>query len=127
MRSSDVSLQLLKLWDDRPSEGQLFLLWCAAGEEVSVRTGHILGTIQVGPGRSQLGCEAMSPFVFPPHLPTFTFPSNYSSWGTLIHSKHTCIVLKMWGKLEEKNKVPEAETFFQVQHEWVRMRKTVGF
>lgn len=102
MSSLDVSLQLLKLWDDRSSEGQLLLLRCAAGKEVSVRTGYILGTTRAGPGAltwPQFGCEALSPCVFPPQLPTLTFPSNYSSWGTIIHSEHTCIILKMWEKL----------------------------
>lgn len=54
--------------------------------------------------------------------------SNYSSWGTPIHSEHTCIVLKMCEKLENEQSLKKRKRGpLQVWHEWVRTGKTVGF
>lgn len=107
----------MKLWDDTPSgEGQSLLRRCAGGKEASVRTGRILTvpkcTRQIVGSLtySQFGCRALSPRLFPAQWPTFTFPSNYTSWCTPIYSEHACIFSKKWEKLGKKHKIPEAET-----------------
>lgn len=105
IRSSlDFSLQLVKLWDThRQGKGSLSH---ASVQEVRKWVWGLGASLPAPKCTRQI----VGSLTFPPQWPTFTFPSNYTSWCTLIYSEHTCIVSEMWEKLGEKHKVPEAET-----------------
>lgn len=47
--------------------------------------------------------QIVGSLTFSPQWPTFTFPSNYTSWCTLIYSEQTSIFPEMWEKLEKKH------------------------
>lgn len=68
---------------------------------------------------SQFGRRVLSGRLFPPQWPTFTFPSNYTSWYTLIYSEITCIVSKMWEKKGKETQSPRSRKHWplQVWHE----------
>lgn len=102
IRSSlDYFLQLVKLWDIyHEGKGS-----CSHASVQEVR--KQVSTPLPVPKRTK---QIAGSLTFPPQWPTFTFPSSYTSWCTLIYSEHACIVPEMWEKLEKKHKVPEAKT-----------------
>lgn len=126
MSSLDVSLQLLKLWDDRSSEGQLLLLRCAAGEEVSVG----LGTSLAPPKWDQAPWHGPSLVVKPWALVFFLLNYPLSPFPqTTVVGGHSFIVNTL-ASFSRCGKNCKRNTKSQKQkpwHERVRMGKTVGF
>lgn len=120
----------MELWDDTLSgEGQTLPRKCAGGKEASVRTVRILSSAQVyqaDPGWLLDILPIWLQRLLPPQWPTFTFPSNYTSWCTLIYSEHTWHCFQNVGKTGKETQSPRSRNYWPLQV-WHERRYSLPF